>query len=120
MSLFLLYAGRNILPAKNYDSGLAIDKFDSDDEVWLTGDWVEEDHAAVLVENIQDKQQEAIDRKRREREANEDARVDAILARLHGSSFENLSEEERAFLKRASRRYQRRRGIADDKLLYLD
>lgn len=113
-AVFLLYAGRGNLPSKNYDAGLAIDELDSDDEVWIAGDWVEEDHAAVLVEHIQDKQQEALDRKRREREANEDARVDAILARLHGSSFENLSEEERAFLKRASRRYQRRRGTADD------
>ncbi|TWU28568.1 hypothetical protein [Bythopirellula polymerisocia] len=115
-SVFLLFSGRNILPSKNYDVGLEIDSFDSDDEIWLT-DLIEEDHAAVLVENIQDKQQDAIDRKRREREANEDARVDAILARLHGSSFENLSEEERAFLKRASRRYQRRRGVTEDKLL---
>ncbi len=113
-AVFLLYAGRGNLPPKNYDVGLAIDEFDSDDEIWIAGDWVEEDHAAVLVEHIQDKQQEALDRKRREREAHEDARVDAILARLHGNSFENLSEEERAFLKRASRRYQRRRGTAGE------
>ncbi len=116
-AIFLLYGGRNITLPKNYDVGLAIDEFDSDDEVWVTGNWIEEDHATVLVEHIQDKQQEALDRKRQEREANEDARVDAILARLHGSSFENLSEEERAFLKRASRRYQRRRGSSGDKPL---
>jgi hypothetical protein len=110
VAVLLLYGGRGAVVSKQFDVGIAIDEFDSDDEEWLTTDWVEEDREAVLVEHLQDKQQEALDRKRREQEANEDARVDDILARLHETSFENLSEEERAFLKRASRRYQQRRG----------
>lgn len=111
ISLLLLFGGRSSLTTKNYDIGLAIDEFDSDDESWLAAvEWEAEDREAVLVEHLQDKQQEALDRKRREQEANEDARVDDILARLHETSFENLSEEDRAFLKRASRRYQQRRG----------
>lgn len=112
IAVLLLYGGCGNVAARQYDVGLAIDEFDSDDEEWLATDWVEEDREAVLVEHLQDKQQEALDRKRREQEANEDARVDDILARLHESSFDSLSEEERAFLKRASRRYQQRRGGA--------
>lgn len=110
ISLLLLFGGRSSLVTKNYDVGLAIDELDSDDESWLTTEWETEDRAAVLVEHLQDKQQEALDRKRREQEANEDARVDDILARLHEAGFEKLSEEDRAFLKRASRRYQQRRS----------
>ncbi len=114
ISVLLLFGGRASPPAKNYDVGLAIDEFDSDVEAWLATEWLAEDREAVLVEHLQDKQQEALDRKKREQEANEDARVDAILARLHETSFENLSEEDRAFLKRASRRYQQRRGTANN------
>jgi len=108
-SLFLLYGGVRTSHERRYDVGLAIDEFDSDDEAWIVAEWIEEDREAVLVEHLQDKQQEVIDRKRREREANEDARVDAILARLNHISFEQLSEEDRAILKRASRRYRSRR-----------
>ncbi len=107
--LFLLYGGSRTSHERRYDVGLTIDEFDSDDEDWLTGEWVEEDREAVLVEHLQDKQQEVIDRKRREREASEDARVDAILARLRHIRFEQLSDEDRSILKRASRRYRRRR-----------
>lgn len=110
ISVLLLFGGRATLPTKPLDVGLAIDEFESDDEEWLMAEWVEEEREAVLVEHLQDKQQEALDRKKREQEANEDARVDDILARLHGSSLDSLSEEERAFLKRASRRYQQRRN----------
>jgi len=113
-SVFLLYGGSRNAQVRRYDVGLAIDEFDSDDEEWLIDEWVEDDREAVLVEHLQDKQQEALDRKRREREANEDARVDAILARLRDSSFEQLSEEDRATLKRASRRYRQRHGHASD------
>jgi len=107
-AVFLFYGGVRRSRGKRYDVGLAIDEFDSDDEPWLSGEWEDEDREAVLVEHLQDKQQEALDRKRREHEASEDARVDAILARLRHTSFEQLSEEERAVLKRASRRYRRR------------
>ena len=110
ISIFLLFGSRGSTQAKTYDAGLAIDELDSDDEEWLAAEWENEDREAVLVEHLQDKQQEALDRKRREQEASEDARVDDILARLHEDGFEKLSEEDRAFLKRASRRYQQRRS----------
>ncbi len=113
-SVFLFYGGSRNTHGRRYDVGLAIDELDSDDEDWLADQWEEDDREAVLVEHLQDKRQEALDRKRREREANEDARVDAILARLQDSSFEQLSEEDRATLKRASRRYRQRQGPTGD------
>lgn len=113
-ALFLFYGGTRSRPQHQPDVGVAIDQFDSDDEIWVTGTWEEEDREAVLVEHLQDKQQEALDRKRREREAHEDARVDDILARLSEIRFDELSEEERTILKRASRRYRRRRLASDE------
>lgn len=110
ISIFLLFGGLRQTNSRRYDVGLMLDEFDSDDEEWLLEEWEDEDREAVLVEHLQDKQQEAIDRKRREREANEDKRVDAILMRLRNTSFEQLSEEDRATLKRASRRYRERRA----------
>jgi hypothetical protein len=109
----LLYGGMRHAYGHHYDLGLAIDEFDSDDEEWLMAEWHDDDREAVLVEHLPDKQQEAIDRKRREQEASEDERVDAILQRMHHTSFEQLSEEERTVLKRASRRYQDRRNSSD-------
>jgi len=114
VSVLLLYGGMQSAVGPRYDLGLAIDEFDSDDEEWLMSEWLEDDREAVLVEHMHDKKQETLDRKRREREANEDARVDAILERLHLVRFENLSEEERAVLKRASRRYRERRNPLDE------
>lgn len=110
ISIFLLYGGYRNSSLRRYDAGLAIDEFDSDDEQWLSNDWDTEEREVVLVEHLQDKQQEVLDRKRREREAHEDARVDAILERLRDIRFDQLSEEDRATLKRASRRYRRRRS----------
>jgi hypothetical protein len=46
-------------------------------------------------------------------ESSEDARVDAILARLYDSSWDALSPEEIAVLQRASQRYRQRRQSAD-------
>ncbi|MEM9659970.1 MAG: site-2 protease family protein, partial [Planctomycetota bacterium] len=109
LSVLLLYSGNRATRDMQYDAGLDIDELESDDEQWLNADWLEEDHAAVLVEQLQEKQQEAIDRKRREREDKEDARVDDILAMLNHTRFEDLSEEDQAILKRASRRYRLRR-----------
>jgi Zn-dependent protease len=108
VAVILLYGGNRAARQRQYDVGLAIDELESDDEQWLTGEWIEDDRAAVLVEHPQEKQQEALDRKRREREDREDARVDDILARLQDIGFEQLSEEEQAVLKRASRRYRQR------------
>lgn len=112
-SVLLLYGGNRASRQRQYDVGLAIDELESDDEQWLSAEWIEEERAAVLVEQIQEKQQETIDRKRREREDREDARVDDILIRLQEVGFEQLSEEEQAVLKRASRRYRQRQRDAN-------
>ncbi|MCH2115604.1 MAG: hypothetical protein MK171_11920 [Pirellulales bacterium] len=114
ISVLLLYGGMQSTVGRRYDLGLAIDEFDSDDEQWLVSEWLEDDREAVLVEHLQDKKQEVLDQKRREREANEDVRVDGILQRLHHTSFEKLSEEDRFLLKRASRRYRDRRNSLDE------
>jgi len=114
-AVFLFFGITGRSQDKQYDSGLAIDELDSDDEEWLLSEWLDDDREAVLVEHPRDKQQETLDRKRREREASEDAHVDAILARMNLVRFDQLSEEDRAILKRASRRYrQRRRPRIDD------
>jgi hypothetical protein len=93
--------------------GVDIDRWESDDEQWLSADWIDEDRNAVLVEQLHQKQQDALDRKRREREDREDARVDDILARMHEVGFEQLSDEDQAVLKRASRRYRQRQQRAE-------
>jgi len=110
LSIFLLFGGLRQSNTRRYDVGLLLDELDSDDEQWLLDQCEDEDCEAVLVEHLQDKQQEVINRKRREREACEDAQVDAILLQLCNTSFEQLSEEDRATLKRASRRYRERRA----------
>ncbi len=103
VSVLLLYGGSRSSRQRRYDVGLDIDELESDDEQWLNAEWLDDDQrAAVLVEHIQEKQQEALDRKRREREDREDARVDDILARLQHLRFDELSEEEQAVLKRAA------------------
>jgi Zn-dependent protease len=113
ISILMLYGGNRAARQRQHDDGLAIDELESDDEQWLGGEWIEEERAAVLVEQLQERQQETLDRKRREREDREDARVDDILARLQDVGFDQLSEEEQAVLKRASRRYRQRRRPAD-------
>jgi Zn-dependent protease len=115
LSVLLLYGGNRAARQRQYDVGLDIDELESDDEQWLGAEWIEEERAAVLVEQIQEKQQDALDRKRREREDREDARVDDILARLGEVGFDQLTEEEQAILKRASRRYRQRRRQTEDK-----
>ena len=113
LSVLLLYGGNRTARQRQYDVGLDIDQWESDDEQWLHADWIEDDRAAVLVEHLQEKQQDALDRKRREREDREDARVDDILARMQHIGFDQLSDEEQAILKRASRRYRQRRQRSD-------
>lgn len=112
ISVLLVYGGNRSARQRQYDAGLDIDEWESDDEQWLNADWLEDDRAAVLVEHLQQKQQDVLDKKRREREDREDARVDDILARLHEVSFEQLTDEEQAILKRASRRYRQRQQRA--------
>jgi Zn-dependent protease len=114
LSVLLLYGGNRAARQRQYDVGLDIDEWESDDDLWISAEPVEDDRTAVLVEHLQEKQQEALDRKRREREDREDARVDDILARLQDISFEQLSDEEQAILKRASRRYRQRHQRASD------
>jgi Zn-dependent protease len=108
LTVLLLYGGNRAARQRQYDVGLDIDEWESDDEQWLNAEWLDDDRAAVLVEHLHQKQQDALDRKRREREDREDARVDDILARMHEVGFDQLSDEEQAILKRASRRYRQR------------
>ena len=69
--------------------------------------WQDEDDDMVLVEQAAESR--ADHRQHDADEASEDDRVDAILARLHHASFDQLSAEDRAVLQRASRRYRDRR-----------
>jgi len=69
--------------------------------------WIDEDDDMVLVEQAAESRGDH--RQHEADEATEDARVDAILARLHHASFDQLSAEDRAVLQRASRRYRDRR-----------
>jgi Zn-dependent protease len=114
LAVLLLYGGNRAARQRQYDIGLDIDKWESDDEQWLSADWIDDDRTAVLVEHLHQKQQDALDRKRREREDREDARVDDILARMHEVGFDQLSDEEQAVLKRASRRYRQRQQRVED------
>jgi Zn-dependent protease len=75
------------------------------DELWPND---ETDDDAVLVEQRSDQRLEHGDQTRRSEEEYEDAQVDDILARLHRSSIDQLTGEERALLERASQRYRRR------------
>lgn len=113
VSVLLLFGGSRAARQGRYDAGLEIDELESDDDMWLAAEWQEEERAAVLVERLEEKQQEALDRKRREREDREDARVDDILARIQEVGVEKLSDEEQTILKRAARRYRERRGGTD-------
>ena len=76
----------------------------------LDVDWAdEEEEDGVLVEH----QPRSVEQNRIAQEADEDARVDDILARLHETSRDALSPEEIAILERASQRYRRRRNARD-------
>jgi Zn-dependent protease len=113
-SVMLLYGAAKNPRRSPWDDLQALDRFDSDDELWIAGEWLDDDRAPVLVERQEERQQESVDRKRREREDREDARVDDILARVQQFGLDQLTDEERAVLKRASRRYRRRRGQSSD------
>ncbi|QDU53862.1 zinc metalloprotease [Aeoliella mucimassa] len=87
------------------------------EEDWLTleneieaDEWLRDDPShMVLVEQHYDQLRERYERKRKAQEDYEDARVDDILARLHSDGFDQLSQDDQAFLRRASRRYRDRR-----------
>lgn len=118
LAVVLVWGANRRVDGDSIQARRALDQTDHDAPLWLTPQWSDEefgrgeDREAVLVERLQDRQQVTLERKRLEQEANEDARVDAILARLHQCTLEELSEEERAVLKRASRRYRQRREKA--------
>jgi hypothetical protein len=115
LGLFLCFSARQDLAAAvapdwtDQPAGYQVssDGLDLLDEMWTSAD----DDEGVLVEHQQRPQPEQI---RREREAIEDARVDDILARLHDSSWDQLSPDEIAILQRASQRYRQRRHASDD------
>lgn len=88
---------------------LHLDADELDNEVWLRDD----SNHMVLVEQHYDQLRERYERKRKAQEDYEDARVDDILARLHNEGFEHLSQDDQAFLRRASRRYRDRRRDRD-------
>lgn len=68
----------------------------------------ERDDEMVLVEASEGRQGQQ-EQKRLADEASEDARVDAILERLHSLGPDELTAEDRKVLQRASRRYRDRR-----------
>ena len=53
---------------------------------------------------------EAARQRREQIEADEEERVDEILARLHESGFDSLSRDERGILERVSARYRDRQN----------
>jgi Zn-dependent protease len=61
-----------------------------------------------LMRQWRDERQEAKQRKQREMEAEEEQRVDEILARLYARGMESLSPDDRALLHRVSARYRDR------------
>jgi Zn-dependent protease len=110
LGLFLFFSARQDLAAaatSEWNEEPAGYQLSSDGLDLLDIDWAaEDDDEGVLVEH----QPRPAEKNGRAEEADEDARVDDILARLHDSSWEALSPEEIAILQRASQRYRRRRG----------
>jgi Zn-dependent protease len=110
LGLFLFFSARQDLAAAataEWNEEPAGYQLSSDGLDLLDVDWaLEDDDEGVLVEH----QPRPVEKSRHTNEADEDARVDDILARLHDSSWEALSAEEIAILQRASQRYRRRRG----------
>jgi len=114
LGVFLLFSARQDLtaaePQERADQvvgyQLNSDGLDLLDAMWSSDD----DGEAVLVEH----QQRQPEQGTMAPETSEEDRVDAILARLHDSSWDELSPEEVAVLQRASQRYRRRLGSLDD------
>ena len=113
LGLFLFFSARQDLSSaatSDWNDEPAGYQLTSDGLDLLDVDWSSEDEDdGVLVEH----QPRPAEQNRRAREADEDARVDDILARLHESSRDALSPEEIAILERASQRYRRRRDSAE-------
>jgi Zn-dependent protease len=113
LGVFLFFSARqdlNAVDPQDRDDKLAGYQLNSDGLDLLDIMWSSDDEEeAVLVEHQQREPQMAGGS-----DESEEDRVDAILARLHDSSMDELSPEEVAILQRASKRYRRRRGHADD------
>jgi hypothetical protein len=115
LALFLFFSARQDLAAaaspelNEEPAGYQVnaDGLDLLDVLWAN----DEETNGVLVEH---QQRTSTEENRREQEAVEDARVDDILARLHGSSWSALSPDEIAVLQRASQRYRKRRHHTED------
>jgi Zn-dependent protease len=114
LGVFLFFSARQDLSAAEPDErsdSLAGYQLNSDGLDLLDAMWAsDEDDEGVLVEH----QQRPTEQATLTPEGSEEDRVDAILARLHGSSLDSLSPEEVAVLQRASQRYRRRRGSSDE------
>jgi Zn-dependent protease len=114
LGLFVFFSARQDLSAAETQEKadllagyqLNSDGLDLLDAMWSSDD--EDD--GVLVEH----QQRHPEQSNAAPQASEEDRVDAILARLHNSSWEALSPEEVAVLQRASQRYRTRRGSHDE------
>jgi len=115
LGLFMFFSARQDMAVANgkepsevlagYDPNS--DGLDLLDSMLLSAD----EDEGVLVEHRRRQESET---DQRVEEASEDARVDDILARLHNSSWEDLTQEEIAILQRASQRYRRRRHRSKD------
>jgi Zn-dependent protease len=114
LGLFLFFSARQDLVAAEPNERadqlagyqLNADGLDLLDAMWSNDD----DEDGVLVEHQQRQPEHSSEASH---EGTEEDRVDAILARLHDSSWEALSAEEVAVLQRASQRYRRRRGASE-------
>jgi Zn-dependent protease len=71
---------------------------------------VEEADETSLVARWRHRRQQARLQRQRDAEADEERRVDDILARLHEHGIESLSPADRSLLKRVSARYRQRNG----------
>lgn len=114
LGVFVFFSARqDLTTAESQDNSdlMAGYKLNADGLDLLDTAWgIEESEDVVLVEH----QPRPSELNSSVPEPSEDDRVDAILARLHDTSFDALSPEEVEVLQRASQRYRRRRGDLND------
>jgi Zn-dependent protease len=112
LGLFLFFSARQDLAASEPSDQAAGRNVSSDGLDLLDAMWSgDDDEDGVLVEH----QQRQPEHGAGTHEASEEERVDDILARLHNSSWDELSAEDVAILQRASQRYRRRRGTSHER-----
>lgn len=114
LGLFVFFSARQDLTAVDNQEPadpLAGYQLNADGLDLLDATWASDDEEEVVLVEHQQRQTE---RSSSAPEPSEDDRVDAILARLHDTSFDALSPEEVEVLQRASQRYRRRRGDRAD------